>query len=399
MNNYFLKQVNHDELIKIFHLYFGGALYDNTQVIRFKKNKGGDNNEISVNVYYSKNYNIKKIDDSALPSLNKKEIKIKIRETLIDNQVLKIARYICFTNQKLEGAFKYKKLFQVLPLTQDFASNNRNHSITTTYWPIILEVEYCASKDFSINMMRMQEKLNSSLRIINAITRYQFKKKKKCKDSIWGYTWDEHGLSKTKVFQPGYLQEDFLAQADYYSDLSKYQGVKYDKVEEYYKWTYQDDGLIKLPQDFEMIIDKIFTLKDKHRKQFDIATTYFQKGVRVLSESPSVAFICFVIAIESFIEKKEEVCSICKQGKYSVNQKFRQFLTDYLPSIDLYPEFKKMIYDTRSNLAHGSMAFQVDIRLGQFSGLKESHESSLQMNTYFIMRSLFYNWLNKQLQR
>ena len=45
MNNYFLKQVNHDELIKIFHLYFGGALYDNTQVIRFKKNKGGDNNE------------------------------------------------------------------------------------------------------------------------------------------------------------------------------------------------------------------------------------------------------------------------------------------------------------------------------------------------------------------
>lgn len=393
MKNYYLDRVNHDELMEVFSQFFRGSLYSSEYKISFKKKDNFLGKEIAIDVVYSKNYNIKEIVDSELPTKEKKELHEMIKKSLIDNQKEKVARCICFVNQKLSGAFAHTNLFQLLPILSDSPASVINSTSEIRISPVILEVKYCGSDFLPIDRRRMLEKRHSVLRILNAITRYLFTIDQQCKEATWGFSWEDEDFSKSKIFLPSYLYADLESTADVFSDLNKYDVVEYVPEAHYFEWTFQDQGFLKLPQNFNKQIDIILNLPEKERKRFDIATTYFDKGAKVWRESTSLAFICFVIALESFVESKKEVCSKCKQPRYRIKERFNKFLSDVMPNIDTFPEFKEMIYDTRSTLAHGSKTFQRDLRPFHFSSLKESHESSLQMNTYFIMRTIFFNWL------
>jgi Apea-like HEPN len=398
MKNYYLNRVNHDELMEVFHQFFGGALYSNEYKICFKRKDNSSGKEISIDVLYSKKYNIKEIRDSGLPIQEKKELEEKIKKILIDTQKEKVARCVCFINQKLGGAIAHRDLFQVIPILTEPFTNGINSSSAIRLWPVILEVKYCGSDFSPVDSHRISEKRHSVLRILNAITRYQFTIDQQCKEATWGFSWEDEDFSKSKIFQPGYLYPDFELIADTFSDINKYGIVEYVSEADYFKWTFQDNEILKLPQNFDKQIDTILNLAEAERKKFDIATTYFEKGTKVWRESTSLAFISFVIALEAFVESKKELCQVCKQPKYRIKERFNKFLSDVMPDIDRFPEFKEIIYDTRSTLAHGSKAFQRDIRPWSYSKLKQSHESSLQMNTYFIMKTIFFNWLNNQRQ-
>ena len=151
MEKYYQNQVNHNELINVFHLFFGGAMYSNEYKICFKKRDSASGRETSIDVLYSKKYNIKNIIDSELTVETKIELEEVIKKALVDSQKRKVARYICFSNQKLEGAFSFQRIFQVIPLPEDAPSYSRNTSLRIRYWPIILEFEYFESTCSSIN--------------------------------------------------------------------------------------------------------------------------------------------------------------------------------------------------------------------------------------------------------
>ncbi len=396
MKNYYLNRVNHDELIEVFYQFFGGALYSNDYKICFKKKDISSGKEFSFDVLYNKKYRIKEIQDSEMPKKVKKEIEEMIEKLLIDSQEEKVARCICFVNQKLSGAFTHTNLFQLMPLMSDSSTGAVNSSSGIRLWPAILEVKYCGSDFSSVDSRRISENRHSVLRILNAITRYQFTIEQQCKEATWGFSWEDEDFSKSKIFQPGYLSPDFELTTYTFSDINKYDVVEYVSEADYFKWTFQENGLLKLPKNFNKQIDIVLHLQKTERKKFAIATTYFDRGIKVWRESKSLAFISFVIALEAFVESNKEICTVCKQPKYRIKERFNKFLSDVMPDIDTFPEFKKMIYDTRSTLAHGSKALQGDISPWSYSKLKESHESTLQMNTYFIMRTIFLNWLNRQ---
>lgn len=395
MKNYYLDKVNHDELVNIFDLFFGSSERSHEYKILYSK-KGSTGKVMQMKIFFNKKYKIIRIDDSKLPNNVKKELEKKIKISLLTPAKERVVRFICLVNRKLTSAFKYKNFFQVLPMPNDAFMVNADEMRFVKNYPCILEIAYEETDDTIVNSNRQTRKLNSVLRILNILTRYNFTCKQSSSGLIWGYSNEANNKIKTSLFQLGFYYEKFQYLSDNFTNLDNYETAIFIAPNDYYQWTFQDLGIIKLPESFEKMADKIYGLSKENKKKFEIASTYFQKGFNIWTESSSVSFICFVISIEALIDSDKDICKACGQNKYSIRIKFKKFMDTYLPESTTSTFFKQKMYDVRSSLAHGAKAFQVDIGGITFSGLKEGHESDIQIGVYFIMRVLFYNWLEAQ---
>ena len=140
-----------------------------------------------------------------------------------------------------------------------------------------------------------------------------------------------------------------------------------------------------------------------------MACSWYAQYRHTWEESHSSAFIAMVTALECLaqekevcpackqplLENEEDICQSCGQPRYRVTKHFQNFLKKYFPFIDQFPKEKKILYQVRSQLAHGMDLLQADLEPWKYVfDAKIQEQEHLLRNLYFIVGTAIYNWLH-----
>src|SRR5450755_3103804 len=112
--------------------------------------------------------NIKSIQPSkGFPEDELEEIERKIQDILLTKQAKKVCQIICFCDTKITGYFRYKDLFQILPMPED--ARKPLIGMGLMVHPFILEVPYEPCPDPTIEYSRKREKAVIYARLLNLL--------------------------------------------------------------------------------------------------------------------------------------------------------------------------------------------------------------------------------------
>jgi hypothetical protein len=383
---YYIGIVDDHELFNLLLGFFGNGRHvdANTQRLSFNQNGSGE----YIDVKFDAQSNLVGVDDVHLDPEKYTVLKARIKSELIDNQVEKVGRYICFSREKVQGFFRYKDQFQICPPPVD--------APTPTYGigdhPFILEFKYKSSPNSHTNIWRRQEKAVTLIRYLNVICKQTFSYGHRYTPFFWGFVGVGDQM-QSKHIQGGYSMPNIIGEVDDFTHSGNEPLIQLVSFKEYYgRFGHSASGL-SLPDNLSESIDAIFNLTEDLKKKFVNASGWIDQARQVWSYSHSAAFICIVTAIESLMDKSSKICSSCHQPVYSVTKKFKEFLRAHVSNIDELSEIRDVIYATRSDLAHGNLMFERDLKYWKFLSHKQAEEDLLQRNSSEVVSIALYSWL------
>jgi hypothetical protein len=404
MKDYFhIKEVRPQELMRILLVHFSHAQNIKGLVYRYQRQGSSCyldficNEDGSVkNILISKNF----------PQQELNQIEQKIQETLLANHGEIIGQVVGFCGEKISGYFKYKDLFQILPVPDI----SPKPDVGFADHPFILEVKFKKSTDFIFNNSRKMEKAIIYSRLLNQLVNQRIWLGSRYGQSAWAYhnTDDLNNLT-SKWTQLGYVPKGLVGNSGQFSPIDTLKPIEREEYNKYYSFIYRSSDVFKLPDNLELSFDKVFSLDELKWKKFFMACSWFSQHSFTWQESHSSAFIELVTALECLAQEKdvckecnqpllesEGICKSCGQPRYHITKHFQQFLKTYVPSINNYPQAKRTIYQIRSQLAHGMDLLQADLEPWNFMmDAKQGEQRQLQSDLFFIARTAIYNWLQK----
>lgn len=395
----YLDKVDHQELAQLLLTYFGNA---QTTVKGFRYHKEGIG---FLEIEIDKEERVSKIIlSSDFPKLEVDGIKKKIEETLIKNQVPKIGQSLCFTYTKISGYFRYKDMFQVLPVPKDapqplFSAGDN---------PFILQFAYISCSDAMIDNMRRNKQTTIYIRLLNLFSNSRIFSNPRNTAHHWVLNTDDNKELRAEFLQEGYYIKGMGAVVDKYNDLKALSAIQRIEANNYYakpKARYPEPFIF--PDNLEQSLDIAFDLSQKEWKKFFMACSWYYLSSDIWQGSGSAAFIALVSGLECLADKPETckecnqvlpekrgVCPRCSQPVYGITRSFRELLEQYVPFIDKMPAEKKLIYTVRSQLAHGLDLLHWDLEPWNFvMSIKAQEQGSLHRALHFITGTAIYNWL------
>lgn len=193
-----------------------------------------------------------------------------------------------------------------------------------------------------------------------------------------------------------------------FSDTSKLPPIDLAPVSDYfsYRGGYNDKRVdyLLLPDNLPSLFSRVEGLNSKDRMRFSMVCAWFYYSNAILLDSHSASFVALVTALECLIEKPSvceacglpakdsiERCEKCNEPKYRLTKNFKTFLENHVPFINDLPQEKKLMYDIRSQLAHGLMLFGRDIEPGNWMSAKKDEQDKLARSVEFITFTAIYN--------
>jgi len=400
-DTFFVEKVNQQELFAVLLDHFESAQH-NIQCIRFQKKEYTYFLDVRLN---KKNQAVDIVNSKDFPKVELINLKNKIKETLVENQILQFAQVICFTpSKKIEGYYRYKDLFQLLPMPKEYPQT----PMRSADHPCLLQFSFTSCPDPSICFKRIDEKSQQYLRILNVLL----------KDRIFAKftrgirdNWIQDDKSTVKWGGVGYQTRDgFTVNMKNFSATNNLKPIKTIPAQEYYSNNIQQSLLhgrgsvfdrsvsLVLPDSISNSLDTALNLPEEEFNKFLNACAWYDRIEEFWNISHSSAFISSVIAIECLRDKsKDEHCGECKQIK-NITKNFKEFLSEYVPFIDQVPQVKKAIYDIRSKLAHGVNLLSQDIEpWNNTINPKAMSEARVEQALLFIITvTVLRNWLWKR---
>lgn len=389
---------NHHELQSILSTYFGGRSGNtftlNTTIHTIVLEWDDEYNNIT-NIIVSKKF----------PEATFKEIQNYIYDKLLANVEEAVSQRYIYSHVKLNGYFKYKDIFQIIPLPHNLPQSN----ITYDNHPFILQFKYLKTNDLMINVRRQTEVCYKFVRLLNVFLKNGITYSQNTGTAIWGIDFETGNLGK---FQEGYHHLDFTPfSPSNFSDTNQFEKVKEINYQEYYQessFPYQE---IVIPDNLSSSIDLAHELKSSDWNKFMRACTWIEMADKTWQDSRSSSFVSYVSALESFLEQPEickppsgcgqliastikdgEVCEVCHQPRLKLNSRFKQFLSDHgIP--DEFKREKDLLYRTRSGLTHGGFLLVADLSPFDRLGDKAFQEGQLHRRLHYICIIVLYNWI------
>jgi len=399
-----LANINADEFLSILFSYFGQASFESLPgVYTFQKR---DNLDIKLRLALNKNGNITSIGSEHISNEQFYEISKLVQENLIDNQDGKIGEAILFcVNSRITGYFKYKEIFQILPIPEDAPRISQlvgNH-------PFLLQYKYKSSPDHVIGNARRKYQETLIAKRLNLLTRGAIRYSPMWIEHEWVIDGTvESGLT-SRYAQQGYIWNGYKGILEKFTDsngLKPIALVNHDDYNDYRGFNTRKDDALLLPDNLSDAFDKIDHLSVADIAKFDRSCGWFYQSALTWLDSQSLSYIGLVTAIESLFENYEkckdcgsplqealEKCETCGEPKYKIMKTLKKFLDKYVPFIEEMPKEKKMMYKTRSELAHGLGMFSRDAEPGVFLKPVEQEQHQLHRNIHYIVFTGISNWL------
>jgi hypothetical protein len=380
--------VNHSELLTLFHAYFN---YATIPLAGRMRRFGEPNQGRYLDVHFNKDGSISNLDGK-LSASDERALMDKIRSTLLENQKHAIGQTICFSqHDSVNGFYRYRDAFQIVPIPP----NAPHAPMIAADHPFRLEFQYVSCADPIVDTHRRIATAARLTRILNTLCNTSISTRSTYARYFWGMLADVTPFTAQWI-QEGYGYSDFSPQLDSFSSTEQLSPIGTYPPHEYYDdMFFPGDYALALPSSTEEYLDKVFSLPESLATSFERASIWFAQIQDLWPRASSSALVAAVTAIETLLAKDAEKCSECGQLKYSITRKFKEFLRVHVPGVDdRFPEEFAAIYKTRSSLAHGEVMLMADLRPWQFFGdTLQQWQAEFQGNTYRIIASALRNWV------
>lgn len=363
-----LDEVDHQELPHVMLAFFN---YGGETEEGFKFQRQGENEFVE----FVTNLNDERIEKIILsgnfPKGELVKIEQKIKEQLLENQLVKIAQEICFSNVPVKGGYRYGNQFQIIPVPENAP---KPHFSASEDHPFLLQHKYTSSSEIWVNNRRREGKAVYYTRILNLLLNRRIRHRSYMMENFWGMIKRDNQFNYEYI-QEGYGYDGYQWMLNNFTDLSSLPKISEENVEEYYGVSGVGAGdVLTIPTNLEESLNLIFSL-DKDR--FNIlyrALSWYNQAQNIWRDSRSSYFIALVAAIECLTEKPDQCrlgghaitksldkCLHCGEPLFRITKKFIECLEKYAPFLNDYPRERNLIYDTRSKLAHGLELLKYDL--------------------------------------
>lgn len=397
-----LKEVAHAELMTVLLHYFHHSQNISSGVYRFQEKDQSDSLDVHANVNDGEIQKVVLSKD--FPEEKLKKIEQSIKDKLLTQSSM-IGQDIIFCNEKVARHFRYKDEFQILPVP----SGSPLPKIGFGGHPFLIEFKYNPSSDSMIDWSRRREKATIYTRVLNLLVNQHLQLNRNVGRNHWVLDIEEDTSKFSYSYkQEGYSPEGWKGKMEEFSDTSRLSEMKRVPFQDYYTnpLGVTSDPL-RIPDNLESSLDVAFSLSQNDWDRFFMSCSWYYQSIEVWHESESSAFISLVTALECLVGEREkckccnqevtdklEFCECCKQPRYQVTKGFKEFLEQFVPFIDNFPQEKRTLYGIRSKLAHGVDLLQGDLKPWTFSmNAKQDEQNLLHRNLHFISGVAIYNWL------
>lgn len=320
----------------------------------------------------------------------------------------KVSQLIAFCNAQVTGHFRYKDLFQILPMPDDAP---KSIPFLPSSYPFILEVSYQSCPNQFIESARQREKAVIYTRLLNLFSNQGISPSPLVAQDGWVIKTEDLSNITSEWKQLGYAYAGLKGSMNNFSTVENINPLEKTSFLTYYFEPLTKPHIpLTLPETLELTLDKAFALDKSTWKKFFMACSWYAQYQKTWAVSHSSAFIALVTAIECLAQEKEEcdvckqpilendedICSSCGQPRYRVTKHFRDFLKAYFPLFDSFPREIKMLYQVRSQLAHGGDLLQADLEPWKFFlDVKKHEQYHLQRILSYIVGITIFVWLLK----
>lgn len=390
----YLDKVKQDELEMVFLSFFGqGEQIKDSQYIYRKPSTETH----FITIIFNKKEKIEKVISSPeLSSTEIKNLRLKIYDQLINNQNIVIVQRACFSHRLVNnGYFKYKDLFQILPIP-DYAP--KIEAVIGSH-PMLLEYKYISSTNNSVNATRSSKKFSDLILMLHFLSKGAIFSSPRYAEFAWVYNHMSDGDFSTSWKQLGYNYEGFSGKLANYSSTKK---LKCFSTEE----TKYSNDLILLP-DTAGLLDIILSPTSKIHEKFIRSLYWYNTANQIWKTSNSASYIFLLTSIECLLENIEkcecgavattsalERCEICKGPKYGISKNLKEFFEKYSNDIfkNLTAQEKSRIYNTRSRMVHGSGVYNRDLD-ASFVSYSQSLDDLFHRMVNKLISDSLYNYL------
>ncbi len=325
------------------------------------------------------------------------DLKRESSKALASDNGTQIGRVVLFSDSEVKANYRFKNEFQISPIPENAPKPNQLHA----QHPFILEFSYQRSCNKMVNMHRSTQTLQTLTLIFNVFLKMGVMPPKNHAHKEWVLVRDERNPSmlETKCVQLGYYFNDVEdRQKDQYGFTIYQYAMDFIKLSPNEYFSPNSFGLgdeFALPDNFDDLISKFFSLSEKDKADFIRASYWKRVSSNTVSISMSNAYVALVNSIESLIpqEVTSGICEHCKkENKKGLTQLFADFVDEYCPGLE--EAQRKELYSIRSKYTHGKQLMIGDLdRMGfRFNAAKNDEEKKYRMIANIVQISMI-NWL------
>lgn len=314
----------------------------------------------------------------------------QIAQVLEQENVTYFGRQVLFADCKIDGFYKYKDVFQLLPLPSDAPLPTRG--ITQGGYPILLEYKFegVPERGLHTNNYFKQKRGRELSFLMCLITKIDYGQVN-FGSQVWVTKFTEGQQQTSQYVHEGYLYnlktDNEFTTVNLLTELPKIPTNKY-----FFEGNSFDDDFA-LPDIFDILCEKYFGLNQKQQQIFQRACYWFQISAKIFNVSLSASFSNLVTAIEALsneIDLELAECKSCGNIEYRPTKQFKDFIEKH--SVGLKRKQIDNFYTKRSDLSHGKLVFSFDLQ-----GISALH-STFEDQDYWrelrsVARTVILNWL------
>lgn len=324
------------------------------------------------------------------------DIRSKVRAHLLASGPPKVRRRVLFSAVPTVGWFRYRDVFQLLPVPPEAP----RPGFMLADHPLYLEFKFASSSEFMISQQR-QERIGRELELVcSALLAFR----------VWSigpqirHHWtiepdDDVANASSKFLQETYMWPGMSPEGDCFTETSSLPPLSAVEPHEYYaRLGIYPDQVLDIPSDFTDLFDIFAALPKREREQFLRAAYWFQHATDVFAISQSAAFIALVSAVEALSSSQSngERCPACGKGiGPGPTKQFADFVEAHLTNSSIAEADRKRFYNQRSALSHGGRLLHNDRSLWGFTP-KTLAEGSEIRALWAIVHTVLRNWLAHQ---
>ena len=286
------------------------------------------------------------------PSLSRsmlEELQRRIDSEILSSVGKKIGRALFLSEKPVEGYFRHKDSFQILPPPADAPRPDSSLPGLYPRHPFVLEMSFEASSNDALNELRKYRKQYELELVLSALLDGSVS----CTTTIARrYRWvlspeSDCQRGPTSVFvQEGFRCRGFSAESSQFSCAESIPNLQEVEPSTYYKLMWALSMSLDLPSDFSIRLDSFYALARTEREAWLRACHWLRHSSVAVWDSRSAAFVALVTAVEALMPRRD-------RGK---RREFELFI-DRLASGRGLQQDRLRFYRIRSELAHG-----VDLR-------------------------------------
>lgn len=338
-------------------------------------------------------------------------------------------RSIYFTETPLKKKYRYKDIFQIIPLDSKIAPSSpyaRHFPLFLEYFIELPDDDFRRINADIIDKITIKSSLEREiLELLTSFTNHRFIRYEN--SDFWGIVSPAIRFEKLEEKAYELYNNQYsswviggFVYPGLYNEL-QIKSLTETEIEEVNKLPYYDyftkdpieniDKEITFPETIDICIERYFDLNPEYQNKVKSAIRLINNGLSISKTMRSIAFLSYVSSIETMVsiemdddnieyckscktlKKSSHICSVCGSPVWGIRKKFSEYLKKYVTgSISSQRKYKK-IYDLRSKIAHSGHLFLSDID-NTFDDMEiKNEEWIINIETLQLARLNIVNWI------